>query len=389
MKHTLRIAIVQDYLAQMGGAERVTECLCSLFPEADLYSTFVVPERLSGTLKNTTVRTTWMQLLPRKDRLYRHYFLLYPFAIETLDLSRYDVVISSCSGYAKGVRKKTGAAHICYCHTPMRWVWRYDDYTAREQVGAVSKAVLPAALSALKKWDLRAAKRPDVFIANSTVVAERIRQCYGRGALVVHPPVDTHRFRLASSIGDYYLVLSRLVGYKRIDLAIKACTQLRKRLIIVGDGPDRPRLERIAGPTVHFLGRQPDEVVAHYASECRALIFPGEEDFGIAPLEVNAAGRPVLAFCGGGARDTVIDGETGVFFDQPTVSSLVEAIRKIERQDWNSQLIRRHALLYDRSAFAIKLQSVVADYCGCDELVVPAVEQDSVIAETRLARVHL
>ena len=347
-----KIAVVHENFAQMGGAERVAEEIYKLLPGATLHSTVALPEFLSASLQGADIRTTWMQHLPALKRHFRRYFLLYPFAVESMDLSDYDLVVSSCFAYAKGVRKRRDALHICYCHTPMRWVWRYEDYSERANFGTVTRRLLPLMLSGLKRWDLRAAKQPDYFIANSHNVAERIRKFYGRESVVIPPPIDVDRFHVADVSEDYYLVLSRLVPYKRIDLAIEACTRLKRRLIVVGDGPDRARLKKLAGPSVQFVGWQTDEAVADYAARCRALLFPGEEDFGLTPLEVNASGRPVIAYRAGGALETVVNGVTGIFFDKATADSLGDAIVECERHEWNTQTLRRHAEKFDRAVFA-------------------------------------
>jgi len=299
-----KIAVVHDNFAQMGGAERVAEEIYQLLPGATLHTTVALPQLLSPGLRNARIRTTWMQHLPALKRYFRHYFLLYPLAIEGMNLSDYDLIVSSCFGYAKGVRKRAGAVHVCYCHAPMRWVWRYDEYSARAGFGGVTQRLLPRLLSGLKRWDLRASRQPDYFIANSQFVADRIKQAYGREATVIPPPIDVSRFQIAATTGDYYLVLSRLLAYKRIDLAVAACTRLNRPLVIIGDGPARAQLGKLAGPSVKFLGWQSDEDVARYAARCRALLFPGEEDFGMTPLEVNAAGRPVIAYRSGGALET-------------------------------------------------------------------------------------
>ncbi len=356
----IRTALVHDNFAQMGGAERVAEVLGGLLPGADIFTTLAVRERLSVGLRAATIQTTWMQRLPALQRLYRHYFLLYPFAIESIDLRQYDLIVTSCFGYAKGVRTRPGALHICYCHNPMRWVWRYDDYAARERFNSFNRVILPRLLSRLKQWDIRAGQRPDFFIANSELVAGRIRRFYGRECIVIPPPIDTSRFRLISRDEDHYLVLSRLVPYKRIDLAIQACNRLGRRLIVIGDGPDRRRLESLAGPTVTFMGRQPDDIVEEYAGTCRALLFPGEEDFGLAPLELNAAGRPVICYRGGGTLETVIEGVTGVFFNEPEVLSMSSAILDFELASWNRDAMRRHAEKFDVSVFARRFTSFVS-----------------------------
>ena len=350
-----RIAVVHDNFAQMGGAERVAEEIYQLLPGATLHTTVSLPHLLSPGLRNARIRTTWMQHLPALKRYFRHYFLLYPLAIEGMNLSDYDLIVSSCFGYAKGVRKRAGAIHVCYCHTPMRWVWRYDEYSSRAGFGGLTRLLLPRLLSGLKHWDLRAAKQPDYFIANSQFVADRIKRAYGREATVIPPPIDVSRFQIAASTGDYYLVVSRLLSYKRIDLAVAACTRLNRPLLVIGDGPARAQLEKLAGPSVKFLGRQDDEAVARYAARCRALLFPGEEDFGMTPLEVNAAGRPVIAYRSGGALETVVEGHTGLFFDEPTSDSLVAAIGDFETRSWDSSALRRHAEKFSRAVFATRL----------------------------------
>ncbi|MFN0119015.1 MAG: glycosyltransferase [Blastocatellia bacterium] len=363
-----KIAIVHDYFVQMGGAEQVAQTFHDLLPDSPVYTTVMSHEKLSPTLRKARIQVSWMQNLPAIEKYFRHYFLLYPKAVESLDLSSHDLILSSSSGYAKGVRRRPrGAVHVCYCHTPMRWVWRYDDYAAREGFSPARQVILPHLLKYLRGWDLKASQQPDYYIANSQVVADRIKQIYGRESVVIPPPINVDRFRPVDQQEDYYLILSRLVGYKRIDLAVRACTQTNRPLVIIGDGPDRQRLESLAGPGVRFMGRQPDEVVEHYASRCRGLLFPGEEDFGMVPLEINAAGRPVIAYKAGGATETVIDGVTGVFFDQPEVSSVIEAIERFEVLTWDSGKLRQHARGFDQSVFATRLlgflQNVAPDSC--------------------------
>jgi glycosyltransferase involved in cell wall biosynthesis len=284
-----------------------------------------------------------MQNLPNIDRYYRFYFLLYPFAVSSMDLSEYDLVLSSSSSYAKGVRTSRDAIHVCYCHTPMRWVWSYDNYSSRESFGFTQRTVLPVLMRALRRWDEEASRQPDHFVANSRVVAERIRKAYSRTAEVIHPPIEVERFHPSDEVDDYYLVLSRLVTYKRIDLAVRACTERKKKLLVIGDGPDRANLEALAGPSVRFLGRASDKDVEYYASRCRALLFPGEEDFGMAPLEVAAAGRPTIAYRAGGAVETVIENVTGTFFNSQTAEDLGDAIARFELKEWSPNRLRQHA----------------------------------------------
>jgi glycosyltransferase involved in cell wall biosynthesis len=346
-----KIALFQDYLAQYGGAERVTEVIHKTLPDADLYTTLSVPEKMSPYLRKVETNTTWMQMLPAKAKLYRHYFLLYPLAVESVHLEGYDLVVSSCCGYAKGVKRGANATHICYCHNPMRWVWRFQEYMAREKFSTPTKLALRMMVQGLKQWETKAAGRPDHFIANSHIVAHRLRAAFGIEATVIEPPIETSRFWISKDVEDYYLVLSRLVSYKRIDLAVAACTRTGRRLVVIGDGPDRERLQAMAGPTVTFLGRQPDRIVNRYASRCRALIFPGEEDFGMAPLEINAAGRPVVAYGAGGATETVIEQENGILFREQTPNALIEALERCEYQFWDPRAIRRVALRYDIHLF--------------------------------------
>ncbi len=363
-----KIAIVHDYFIQMGGAEKVAEELHSIFPSATMFSTFDLREK--SELNGRKTKSSWLQMLPINRKNHRHFFLLYPFAVETLDLSDFDLIISSSSGYAKGVKKRKDAIHVCYCHTPMRWVWQYDSYAAREKFGTISRAILPFLLSGLKHWDLRAAKQPDFFIANSQTISKRIKECYNRDSIVIAPPIDVERFSMDEQNDDYYLLLARLSPYKRLDLAIEACKKLDRPLIVIGEGTDRQRLEKLAGKNTVFLGRQPDSVVNQYAGRCRALIFPGEEDFGMTPLEINAAGRPVIAFRAGGATETVIENETGVFFNQQTTDSLTEAIVRFETLSWDKQTLLRHAKKFDRSIFARRiseyLQEIVPGSFDCE-----------------------
>ena len=359
----------------MGGAERVAEAMHDSFPSAPIYTTVALQNNLPQRLRTADIRTSPLQKLPALDRRFRHYFMLYPLAVEHFDLSQYDLIFSSSSGYAKGVRRRRNAIHVCYCHTPMRWVWRYEDYVARERFGTIARAALPFLLWGLRRWDLRASQQPNYYIANSHVVARRIKHVYGREAFVIPPPIDVNRFQMSTETSDYYLVLSRLMPYKRIDLAIEACKRANRRLVVIGDGPDRSRLEALADDRIEFLGRQPDEIVNYYASRCRALLFPGEEDFGMAPLEANAAGRPVIAYRGGGAVETVEEGTTGIFFDQADSRALAQAIEKFENLRWDQSALRRHAEKFDRSVFAFRvlqfLGSVAPSSCA-DELLTGA-----------------
>jgi glycosyltransferase involved in cell wall biosynthesis len=349
--------VFHDNFAQMGGAERVTEEIHRALPGSTLGTTLTARERLSAYLQAQPIKTTWMQWLPAKAKLFRWYFLLYPFAVEGFDTGQYELIVTSCFGYAKGIKRNRGALHVCYCHTPMRWVWRTSDYLARENMSPLKRRLLLLALKPLRAWEMKAAKRPDFYIANSRAVAKRLKDSFGVDSTVIAPPIETQRFNVSPEVDDYYLVLSRLVPYKRIDLAVRACNTAGRKLKIIGSGPDLERLREIAGNTVEFLGRQSDEMVATLISRCRALIFPGEEDFGMTPLEANAAGRPVIAFAGGGALETIIPGLNGIFFDEPTVDSLVEAIERFEAMNWQPEAIRAHAETYDAAVFHDKIHA--------------------------------
>jgi len=353
----MKIAVVHDYFTQQGGAERVAEEIYSIFPKADLFATVAFPDLMPDKLKRVPVHTTWLQRMPWVRKYYRLYFLLYPLAVRSLDLSGYDLVLSSSSSYAKGVRRAPDALHVCYCHTPTRWVWSFDSFSRTGSFAGPVRWILPALIRMLKRWDIAAARRPDYFIANSHIVAERIQSAYGRSSEVIYPPIDVGRFRVSTERQDYYVVLSRLVSAKRIDLAVEACTRLNRKLIVIGAGPALAALEAIAGPSISFKGRLSDSAVERYVSGCRALILPGEEDFGMAPLEVAAAGRPTIAFRAGGAIETIRERKTGIFFDQQTPEHLMAAIEESERTEWDSHLMRQHALGFRVEVFQQRLLS--------------------------------
>lgn len=377
----MKIAIVHDYFTQLGGAEKVAEEMFQMFPRASLFSTVAFRDQMPPGLRQVPIKTSWMQNLPGIRKYYRYYFLFYPFAVSSLNLAHYDLVLSSSSGYVKGVSASRDAMHICYCHTPMRWAWNFDGYSEREAMSPTMRVALQGATSLLRQWDIGASRQPDHFIANSQVVAERIRVAYGRSAEVIHPPIDIDRFRLSDEVDDYYMVLSRMVSYKRLDLAVEACTRLGRNLVVVGSGPHSSSLRSIAGPTVRFAGRLPDAEVARLAARCRALLFPGEEDFGMAPLEVAAAGRPTIAFRAGGAMETILDGSTGLFFEQQTPESLMDAIERFERVDWSPSEIRQQAEGFSVPVFRQRmcrfLERIGAPIQDCD--MVPVRENASAV----------
>ncbi|WP_190920173.1 glycosyltransferase family 4 protein [Paenibacillus sabuli] len=351
-----RVAIVHDYLNQMGGAERVVGVLHRMFPHAPIYTTIADRARLLPELEGADIRTTWMQRIPGILRHFKLYFWLYPLAMRSLRLRGYDLVVSSSSAYAKAVRVPRGAAHLCYCYTPMRFAWDYEGYMAGVQAPRLAKAAARMMVAPLRLWDRRTTRRVDEVVAISGAIQARIARHYGREAPVIFPPVQVSRFPLERHPrGDYFLVVSRLVAYKRIDLAVQACTHLGAPLVVIGDGPDRARLEALAGPAVTFAGRLPDTEVTRYMAHCRALLFPGLEDFGITPLEANACGRPVVAFRGGGALDTITPGINGIFFDEQRVQALVLALEYFDIYTFDPERIRRHAEQFDEARFIARL----------------------------------
>ncbi|NWF79778.1 MAG: glycosyltransferase [Chloroflexi bacterium] len=354
----MRVAIVHDYLNQYGGAERVLEALHELYPAAPVYTSLYDPATMPEAYLSWDIRTSFMQRLPGWRRHFRRYFLLYPAAFESFDLSEYDLILSSSSAYAKGVIPHPGAVHVCYCHTPMRFAWRTRDYMEREGISRLQGALLPFALSYVRLWDVVASNRVDAFVANSQVVARRISRYYRRDAEVVPPPVDLPPYRPQPE-GDFYLAGGRLIPYKRIELVVEAFTRLRLPLKIFGDGRDRRRLEQLAGPTIEFLGWVDEQTRIDLFARCRGFIFPGEEDFGITPVEAMAAGRPVIAYAAGGALETVIDGVTGRFFHTPTAAALAAAVAVAHGDRYDPLRIRRHAENFGRAVFLERMRAVI------------------------------
>ena len=349
----MKVALVHDYLNQMGGAERVVLALHEIFPDAPIYTSIYDPKCVDPAFQKIDIRTSFMQKLPFVIKHHQPYLPLYPFAMESLDLRDYDLVLSSSSAFGKGVITRPETLHICYCHTPMRWCWNYYEYVEREQIGRLARRILPLFITGLRVWDQTSAMRVDHFIANSPVVAERIQKYYRRDAIVIPPPVEASRFTFDPTIrpADYFLVVSRFLPYKRIDLAIQACNSLQLPLVIIGNGRYEKQLKKIAGPTIRFTGRLSDAEVLEYYAHCRALLLPGEEDFGIAPLEAQASGRPVIAYGAGGALTSVIEGVTGAFFYQQTVESLTTVLAAFDEGKYDPETIRNHALEFDKPRF--------------------------------------
>jgi glycosyltransferase involved in cell wall biosynthesis len=360
----LRIAIVHYWFVNRRGGERVVETMAKMFPRADLFSLVVDSDKLPPSLRERSVKTSFLQKFPGSKRWYRHFLPLYPLALEQFDLSRYDLVLSSESGPAKGVLTSSQTCHVCYCHSPMRYLWDFHhSYRNGRSMGAISRPVFALASHYLRMWDAASAQRVDHFVANSRTVAARIRKHYRREAAVIHPPVEVRSGYLASRIEDYYLAVGQFVDYKRMDIAIEACNRLGRHLHIVGEGEQYRRLRRLAGPAIVFCGPLSDSDLHEQYAHCRALLFPGEEDFGIVPVEAMSFGRPVLAYGRGGATETVNGFDpscppraatrSGVFFLQPTAESLTEAILAFENveHEFSPAFIRKSAGRFDELHF--------------------------------------
>ncbi|WP_224723760.1 glycosyltransferase [Paenibacillus vietnamensis] len=361
----LKIAIVHDYLNQAGGAERVVGVLHRMFPDAPIYTTIVDRGKLLPELRDAVIHTTFMQRIPGILKRFKMFFWLYPMAVRTMDVRGYDLILSSSSAYAKGVRKGRGSAHLCYCHTPMRFAWDFESYMEGVSIPKWAKAGAKLLTYPLRLWDRGNTRSVDILVANSTVVQSRIKKLYGVSAPIIFPPVDVGRFEVADAApDDNFLIVSRLVSYKRIDLAVEACTRLGRKLIVIGEGPDRKRLESLAGPSVSFLGRRSDEEVTAHMKRCKAFLFPGIEDFGITPLEANACGRPVIAYGEGGALDTVVPNVTGMFFLKQSPEALMQTIQSFEQRQWDSRLIRKHAESFREDVFVRQLRESISHLTG-------------------------
>jgi glycosyltransferase involved in cell wall biosynthesis len=356
----MRVAIIHYWLVGMRGGEKVLEALCELYPSADIYTHVVAPESISATIARHRIFTSFIARLPRATSWYKKYLPLMPLALEQFDLRGYDLIISSESGPAKGIIPPANAVHVCYCHSPMRYIWNmYQDY--RSASGIVTRAAMTLFSHYLRNWDQGSSARVDLFVANSQNVASRIRRYFRRDADVVFPPVDVAAFEQvsASELGDYYLMVGELVAYKRADLVIDAFNASGKKLVVIGGGEMFEALKRRAQPNVTMMGPQPFAVLRHHYARCRALIFPGEEDFGIVPVEAMASGRPVIAFGRGGATETVIDGVTGVLFAEQTAVALGNAIARADRIGFSAGEIVRHAAGFSRDRFKQQMMNSV------------------------------
>lgn len=357
----MRVALVHDYLNQYGGAERVLEAFCELFPDAPIFTTLYDEKLTAGAFRGKNIKTSFLQHMPFSRTHHRLFPLLMPMAVEQFNLAEYDVVLSDSASFAKGVITKPYTFHISYCHTPPRYAWD-DSHKYIEEFGYSTpiRLVVPLFMNYVRIWDREAALRVDRFVTNSRFVQSRIKKYYGETAEVIYPPVRTDFFTPGESEG-YFLVVGRLSAYKRFDLAVSVFNELGLPLKIVGGGPERERLERLAKPNIEFVGRVDDETLRQYYAHAEAFIFPQEEDFGITAVEAMASGKPVIAFRGGGALETVKEGETGVFFDTQSEESLYQAVRGFNTRAFDSQRIREHALLFDKEIFKKKILASLTD----------------------------
>jgi len=359
------VAIVHEWFTSMRGGEKCVEALCEVFPDATLFALLHKKGSVSPVIERMPIRTSWIQHLPFAAERYRHYLPLFPAAVRSFNMRGFDLVISSHHCVAKGVATDPQTLHVCYCYTPMRYIWsQYDEYFSPQRAGLVTRIGMRLAVKPLRAWDVRTAVHPHHFIAISENVRQRIRAIYGRASDVIYPPVDTKALSVSSQNDGFALIVSALVPYKRVDLAVETFHHLGKRLVVIGDGPDLPRLRAMGGPTVEFLGWKSDEVVRDHFARCSCVVFPGEEDFGIVPVEAMACGKPVIAFARGGALETVLETpelRTGVLFHEQTREALSAAVEKAERMQFDPEALRAFALRFDRDLYKQRMETYILD----------------------------
>jgi glycosyltransferase involved in cell wall biosynthesis len=357
----VRVAFVHDYLTQYGGAERVLLEMHKLYPHAPIFTSLYDAGRFNGAFAGLEVRTSYLQRIPGASRNFRALLPLYPSAFEALDLRGFDLIISSTTSFAKGVRAPATSLHVSYINTPTRFLWYPEEY-ANEITPLPLRPLLAVVSPWLRHWDRKAAQRPNRLIANSKNVQQRIREVYGRESDVVHCPAQQIEVNGPVAVGDFYLVMSRLLPYKRVQLAIEACNDLRARLIVAGSGPDERRLRRLAGPTIEFAGFVSEAEWRRLIASAKAVIVPGIEDFGLLPLEAASAGRPSVAFAAGGALETIVEGETGLFFREPTARSLAQALQALDAMPVDPLRLRAHARKFSPEAFRAQLAALIERY---------------------------
>ncbi|MEA3369094.1 MAG: glycosyltransferase [Candidatus Ratteibacteria bacterium] len=357
----MKVALVHDWLTGMRGGEKIMEGLCELFPDATVYTLIYNPDRVSAIINRMPVKTSFLQRVPAIFKNYRYFLPFFPKAIGRFDLREYEMVISSSHCVAKGVKTSSSTCHICYCLTPMRYAWDFHGDYFGHWPPKIRK-VINLILKKLRKWDLESSRQVDFFLAISQNIARKIKNIYGREvAGIIYPPVDTEFFSppKKESSRDYFLIVSALVPYKKVDLAVESFNRSGLPLVIIGEGPERKRLGKLARPNVKFLGWQPKDSIREYYHNARALIFPGEEDFGIVPLEAQAMGCPVIAYGKGGVKETVLEEKTGIFFNRPQIESLTEAVKKFQNLTFDPAFLRAHALKFDRRVHLEKLRNFI------------------------------
>lgn len=366
----MKIALVHDYLNQYGGAEKVLEAFLEIFPDAPIYTLLYDKRIVDKFFPGKKIKVSFLQRLPLIRKHHRLFPPLMPLAVEGLDLSDYDIVLSDSAAFGKGVITKPNTLHVCYCHTPIRYAWDDSHKYIREfSMFRLAKVFVPIFMNYLRLWDREAAYRVDKFICNSNFVAQRIRKYYKQDSEIIYPPVDVKNFGIKENKGggaspaesgvNYFLMVGRLLPYKRFDMAIEAFNKLELPLKIIGSGPQMKKLKKLANWNIEFLGEIGSDKLQEYYQKCQALIFPQEEDFGIVALEAMACGRPVIAYRGGGALESVLEGKTGVFFDEQTAGSLIDAVKHFGGLKFNSEDIYQHALKFDKEIFKSKIKDFI------------------------------
>jgi glycosyltransferase involved in cell wall biosynthesis len=359
----MKVALVHDFLLKLGGAERVLKVFAEMYPNAPIFTLLYDEERVGKVFPKERVNTSFLQNYPKflrkRHRLFTHKM---PAAVESLSFSDFDLVISSSSAFAHGIMVPSHVKHLCYCHSPMRYAWDHSaEYIEENDISGFKRILYSLLIKRLREWDFLAGDRPDKYIANSQNVAKRLKKYYRVDSNVVFPPVDVEKFKVSYSNSDYYLIVSTLTPYKKVDLAVQLFNKIGRQLVIIGEGSHKKYLRSIAGKNIDFLGSKSDEDVREYMQSCRALIFPGEEDFGIVPVEAMACGKPVLAYGKGGVLESMTEGQTGEFFNEPTVSSMEDGLARLlnNEKKYKPLSIRRHADQFKREEFEKKIKKEI------------------------------